>query len=87
MFTNTGNFKFVVVIFGNGICALSLVCLQDTNYLNAKDGQEHVYHSVHMPLLCTTQTCHSSYRLCPTSIPTSAGMYENHWSQIYCGKS
>ena len=49
--TNTGNFKFVV-IFGNGVCAVRLVCLQGTD--NAKDGQEHVYHSVHMPLLSTT---------------------------------
>ena len=42
---NTGNFKFVVIL-GNGVCALRMVCLQDTDYLkNAKDSQEHVYHA------------------------------------------
>ena len=46
--TNTGNFKFVVIL-ENGVCALRMVCRQDTDYLkNAKDSQEHVYHSVHM---------------------------------------
>ena len=31
-------------ILGNGVCALRLVCLQDTNFLkNAKDGQKHVH--------------------------------------------
>ena len=45
--TNTVNFKFVGIL-GNGVCALRLVCLEDTDYLkNAKDGQECVYHSVH----------------------------------------
>ena len=47
--TNTGIFKFVGIL---GVCALRLVCLEDTDYLkNAKDGQERVYHSMHMPLL------------------------------------
>ena len=41
--TNTRNFKFVDIL-GNGVCALRMVCLQDTGYLkNAKDSQEHVY--------------------------------------------
>ena len=52
--TNTGNFKSVGIL-GNDICALRLVCLEDTDYLkNAKDGQERVYHSVHMPLFSIT---------------------------------
>ena len=52
--TNTVNFKFVGIL-GNGVCALRLVCLEDTDYLkNAKDGQECVYHSVHMPLWSIT---------------------------------
>ena len=46
--TNTGNFKFVVIL-GNGVCALRMVCLQDTDYLkNAKDSQGYVYCSVHI---------------------------------------
>ena len=53
MFTvsmNTGNFKFVGIL-GNGVCAQRRVCIDDTDYLkNAKDGQERVYHSMHMPL-------------------------------------
>ena len=33
-----------VSILGHGVCALRLVCLQDTTFLkNAKDGQEHVH--------------------------------------------
>ena len=33
-----------VSILRNGVCALRLVCLQDTTFLkNAKDGQEHVH--------------------------------------------
>ena len=30
--TNTGNFKFVVIL-GNGVCALRLVCLKDIDFL------------------------------------------------------
>ena len=48
VFSASRNFKFVVIL-RSGVCALRLVCLQDIK--NAKDGQEHVYHSVHMPLL------------------------------------
>ena len=51
MFSASRNFKFVVIL-RSGICALRLVCLQDIK--NAKDGQEYVYHSVHMPLLSVT---------------------------------
>ena len=42
--TNTGNFKLVVILV-NGVCAIRLVCLQGT------DNSEHVYQSVHIPLL------------------------------------
>ena len=53
VFSASRNFKFVV-IFRSGVCALRLVCLQDIK--NTKDGQEHVYHSVHMPTFeCNTQ--------------------------------
>ena len=44
-FSASRNFKFVVIL-RSGVCALRLVCLQDIK--NTKDGQEHVYHSVHI---------------------------------------
>ena len=37
-----------VQILENGVYALRVLCLQDTDYLkDAEDGQEHVYHSMH----------------------------------------
>ena len=48
--TNNVNFKFVGIL-GNGVYALRLVCLEDTDYLkNAKDGQE-----------CVTIVCICNY--------------------------
>ena len=58
--TNSGNFKFVVII-GNGVHALRMVCLQDTDYLkSAKDNQEIVYHSVHM--YATIEYCNNNLK-------------------------
>ena len=62
-------------MLGNGVCAL---CPQDIK--NAKDGQDHVYHSVHMPLLSvTTQYC-MSLRCCLSVLCGFAPQMSEHCS-------